>query len=53
MSGITDSKSSLIFFSDYQLLLFIVTTLMFLQLGVLFNYNVYHRVRYGLPWLRA
>lgn len=38
-------------FLDFQLLLFVVTTLMVLQLGVLFNYHVYNK--YQLPWLHA
>lgn len=53
---LTNYKSKPLFFfflPDFQLLLFIVVTLMFLQRGVLFNYNVYYEVRYQLPWLRA
>lgn len=51
---LTASQSLIFFFSpDFQLLLFIVTALMFLQLGLPFNYNVYDEVRYLLPWLRA
>lgn len=48
--GLLTASQSLLS-SHFQLLLFIVTTLMFLRLGVLFNYDVYSK--YQLPWLCA